>query len=238
MPLLKLPSFTIAVYMQGNPDSRKLALILPGRLDTKDYPHMKSNVNFLASRGYLALSFDPPGTWESPGEIKLYTMTNYLKVINELINHFGNKPTVLFGHSLGGSMAMLAGTQNKHVTHIITAMSRPTPNKIRPGDRSEISLRDIPKGGTKKFILPLSYFEDAAKYNMLEALSKCKKPKLFFYGRLDQDIAPEVVKETYNLSAEPKQIYQLNCDHDYRKVPKRIREINKVMGEFLETYKD
>lgn len=88
MNLLQLPSFTIATYMQGNPDAEKLALVLPGKLDTKDYAHMRSHVDFLAERGYLALSFDPAGTWESPGDISLYTLNNYLKTIDELIEHF------------------------------------------------------------------------------------------------------------------------------------------------------
>lgn len=100
--LIKTESFNLAVYQKGSPDSKKLALVLPGRLDTKDYPHMRSHVDFLASKGYLALSFDPPGSWESEGDISLYLTTNYLKAVKELINHFGNKPTLLIGHSRGG----------------------------------------------------------------------------------------------------------------------------------------
>ncbi len=80
--IIKTPSFELAVYIKGKSDAKKLALVLPGRLETKDYPHMRSHVNYLAKRGYLALSFDPPGTWDSPGEIEFYTMTNYLKAIN------------------------------------------------------------------------------------------------------------------------------------------------------------
>ena len=110
--LVKTKNFKLAVYTKGNPNSAKLALVLPGRLDTKDYVHMRSHVNYMASKGYFALSFDPPGTWESPGDITLYTMTNYLKAINELIDHFDNKPTFVMGHSRGASMAILSGLRN------------------------------------------------------------------------------------------------------------------------------
>jgi hypothetical protein len=43
--------------MKGDQDAAKLALVLPGRLDTKDYAHMVSAVDFLSARGYLAVSF-------------------------------------------------------------------------------------------------------------------------------------------------------------------------------------
>jgi len=223
--------------MQGNLNAKKLALILPGRLDTKDYPHMRSHVDYLASIGYLALSFDPPGTWESPGSIKLYTMTNWLKAINELIKYFDNKPTVLMGHSRGGSMAMLAGTQNNHVTHIITAMSHPAPSVLSKKTKEtgfQISYRDTPTGDKKKFELPLGFFEDAAKYNMLDALSHCIKPKLFFLGKKDTTVAPSVVRSTYKRSADPKQLYELDASHDYRRYPEIIKEMNEIIGKFLD----
>src|SRR3989344_5911947 len=109
MNILKTKNFEVAVYIKGDPASAKLAIVTPGRLDTKDYLHNTSLVDYLANRGFYALSFDPPGTWESPGSIDLYTTTNYLKVVDELIEHFGNKPTLLAGHSRGGTVAMLAG---------------------------------------------------------------------------------------------------------------------------------
>ncbi len=223
--------------MQGNPNADKLALVLPGRFDTKDDPHMRSHVEYLASKGFLALSFDPPGTWESPGGIELYTMTNYLKAINELIIQFGSRPTILMGHSRGGSMAMLAGTRNDHVIHIITVMSRPTPSKMNEKAKKsgvEIFIRDAPSGGEKRFELPSSYFEDASQYNMLDALSKCTKPKLYILGKKDEDITPESVRDTYDKSADPKQLYEVDSDHDYRFHPKIIDEINKIVGEFLD----
>lgn len=243
MNLVKTSSFELAVYVIGNENAEKLALVLPGRLDTKDYPHMRSHVDFLASKGYYAVSFDPPGTWESPGGIELYTMTNYLKAMNELIEYYGNKPTILVGHSRGGSMAMLGATTIPQVTHFVAVMSRPSSSI--PGDENEymakgknFSFRDTPPNNSEnqvRFDLPFSYFEDAAQYNMSEDLKNCTKPKLFFYGRKDDLITPESVKEMYDYAAEPKQIHELESEHDYRKHPKIIEEVNRVIEKFLET---
>jgi pimeloyl-ACP methyl ester carboxylesterase len=199
---------------------------------------MRSHVDFLAKKGYFALSFDPPGTWESAGDINLYTTTNYLKAINELIEYFGNRPTVLVGHSRGGTLAMLGAIDNQYVSHFIPIMStagKSVPSQpINPGEPS-ISYRDLP-GNPKEKIkieLPYKFYEDSAKYNILDGLKNCTKPKLFIFGTHDTTILPEKVKEAFNASADPKELYELDSDHSYRWHSDLIEEVNKVIGEFL-----
>jgi len=131
--LIKTKSFQLATYEKGDADASELALLLPGRMDTKDYSHMHSHVNYLSKRGFYAVSFDPPGTWGSAGDISLYTMTNYLKAVDELIQHFDNKQTLIMGHSRGGSMAMLSGSRNKYIASIIAVFSNAGPSKTPEG---------------------------------------------------------------------------------------------------------
>ena len=241
--ILKTPSFELAVYVKGDPKSTKLAIIIPGRLDSKDYVNNISHVNHLADQGYLALSFDPPGTWESPGSIEIYNTTNYLKAINELITYFGDKPTLLIGHSRGGTVAMLAGIDNPNVTGFIAIMSyygapsEPSEESKKQGWQDE--NRDFPPGETKSKVmkhykLPMSYFEDGAHYDALEGLKGCKKPKLFFYGILDSINDTEDVKKMYDAASKPKAIYAVNTEHDYRYHPEIIKEINKAINTFLD----
>jgi pimeloyl-ACP methyl ester carboxylesterase len=238
MDKINTKSFELAVYAKGSEASKRIALVLPGKLDTKDYPHMKSHVDFLADLGFFALSFDPPGSWESPGDTSLYTMTNYLKAIDELIEYFGNKPAILLGHSRGGSMAMLGAIENPYVTHFIAVMSRAgesVPSKpIKPGDVS-VSYRDVPgrPDEKKKFELPFSYFEDSARYNILDGLKGCAKPKLFVLGKRDITVKPEEVKAAYEAAAQPKEVIEIDSDHDYRWHPVIIEEVNKVIRDFI-----
>ena len=238
MKKITTPHFTLAVYQQGNEHAERLALVLPGRLDTKDYPHMKSHVDFLATQGFLALSFDPPGTWESAGNIEDYTMTNYLKVITELIDYFENKPTLLMGHSRGGSMAMLGAITIPDVSHVIAVMSSTSPSKpyhkMEPGDSQE-EFRDIP--GTpdqkKKFVLPYTFFEDAGRYDLLGGLKDCSKPKLFIFGTHDKVVDPQEVRQAFASAAEPKKLQELNSGHDYRRHPDMIEQVNVLVKDFL-----
>lgn len=242
MKILKTKSFELAVYAKGDQDSSKFALVIPGRLDTKDYSHMISHVDYLANRGYFALSFDPPGTWESPGSIKLYTVTNWLRAINELIELFGNKPTVLMGHSQGGNMTILAGARNKYVSHIVAVMASMFPSKLDKSkliDGKKISYRDLPPNDEKNkkiFELPLNYFEDAAKYNILDSLKKCIQPKLFFLGTKDALVKPEDVRAAYRIAQEPKIIHELNSEHGYRRFENIVIEVNDILGDFLNKY--
>lgn len=236
MNLVTTDSFQLAVYKQGNENAGKLVLCLPGRLDTKDYAHMRSHVDFFSNLGYLAVSFDPPGTWESPGDISLYTTPNYLQSINELIAHYGNRPTVVLGHSRGGSMAMLASVRNSYITHFIAVMSHYGPSS-KPKESGDIyiSQRDLLPGTKetkekKHFNLPMSYFDDPTEYAGLET---CAKPKLFFLGKEDDIVTPEDVRETYELAGEPKQLYELVSSHNYRLYPDIIAEVEKVSAEFL-----
>ncbi len=248
MKLIKTKSFELATYVRGQEKSSRLALVLPGRLDTKDYPHMQSHVEYLAGRGYLALSFDPPGTWESPGDIRLYTMTNYLKAINELIEYFGNRPTFVFGHSRGGSMALLAAIKNQDVTHFVSAMGSysyaPNVHTLRPSEATWknvghlVGKRDDPHspGQTKIYNLPYSFFEDSQQYNMLDGLRKCVKPKLFILGSQDTTVKPEIIQKAYEEAAPPKELFSLDSDHNYRVRPDLIETVNQALGKFLDKY--
>lgn len=242
MKLVKTKSFRLATINKGNKDAKKLALALPGRLDTKDYACFAEHINFFASKGFFALSFDPPGTWESPGGVELFTTSNYIQAVNELIEYFGNRPTFLMGHSRGGAVTILAGASNPAVTAIAPVMatygepSPPDPETIKNG--IEISYRDFPPGTSKTheqkvFALPLNYFIDGQKYNVIEPLRKCIKPKLLFYGTNDEFTEPEEVKEVFRSIPDPKIIHELVTNHDYRYYPEIVKEVNKVIGKFL-----
>ena len=166
--IIKTKSFELAVYQKGSENSEKLALVLPGKLDTKDYAHMQSHVDMLAGLGFYALSFDPPGTWESPGDISLYNTTNYLKAVDELIGYFGNKKTFLMGHSRGSSISMFAANKNRNIIAYAAIMPGLSEKSITTLIE-KTSKRDLPPGGgkeVKKFVIPTSFLEDEKKYTL------------------------------------------------------------------------
>ena len=240
---IKTESFRLAVLLRGDENSNKLAILIPGRLDTKDYANFVSHADYLASHGFLTLSFDPPGTWESQGKIEDYTTTNYIKAVNEIIKYFGNRPTLLFGHSRGGTVAMLICMQNPAINGMVLIMANygpPTPISKKTNGFI-VSYRDLPPGTSKtkeqkKFELPISYWEDGQEYNPSMALEKCTKPKLLIYGTKVEFISPKEVKMIYQRIPEPKMIIEVKSEHDYRRDINAIKKVNNSIGNFLEKY--
>ncbi len=243
MQIVKTKSFQLAVNSKGDSSSKRLALVLPGKLDTKDYPHMKSHVEFLASRGFFALSFDPPGTWESPGEISLYSTTNYVKSVHELISLYENRPALVVGHSRGGSVAIITGSENPNIFAFVSVMGSLSKGHFQKEaddylkkNENRISERDNPVGGKiekKQFRLPFSFYEDQAKYDLTDDILKSQKPKLFILGKQDKLVPPDVIRESYQMYSEPKELHAIDCGHDYRKHPDKIEEVNRAVESFI-----
>lgn len=245
MKLIKTPNFEVAVYARGEESTGKVALVLPGRLDTKDYIHMTSLVDVLARVGFYALSFDPPGSWESPGSYTEYSTTNYLATTNELIKKLGNRPTFLVGHSRGGANAMLSAAQNNCVKAQALIMasysdaSAPASGDIKNGEY--VTTRDLPPGGNKdgprqEMKLSLDYFEDAKKYKPSLALQNFKGAKLLIAAQQDQFTPPKSVKDVFDKLSEPKVYLELETEHDYRFHPSMIEEVNEAVVKFVEKY--
>lgn len=245
MNIIKTKSFQLAIISRGNKDSAKLAILIPGRLDTKDYANFVSHAEYFANQGFFALSFDPPGTWESPGKIDLYTTTNYIKAVNELIDYFGNKSTLLLGHSRGAAAAILASMSNPNIIGILSVMANygiPTAASDEALKKGfQVSYRDLPPGTSKtkeqkEFLLPIAYWEDGKKYNVVQSLRECTKPKLLIYGTRDEFTTPEEVKKLYEIIPEPKMIKEIDSDHDYRYYPEAIKKVEQQIGQFLRKY--
>lgn len=248
MSQIKTANFELAVYVKGNESAAKLAIVCPGLLDPKNYPHMTSHVDFLADQGFLALSFDPPGTWESDGTIDDYTMTNYLKAIDELIAYYSHKPSLVLGHSLGGTISMLAAIKNPHVKAFGAIMSPPMLTMAHAIDEKAVEWK---KEGTriayravvqnqpekKRFELPYAFLQDARKHNALEGLSTLAKPKLFISGDTDTSVDPKLVEEAFSVSAGPKELYRMQSDHNYRYHDELITKANDEIASFIEKYK-
>jgi pimeloyl-ACP methyl ester carboxylesterase len=248
--LINTKRFSLAINIEGDPDAKKLAIALPGRCDSKDYHDMVGLVDFLSKKGFLALSFDPPGTWDSGGDTRIYSMTNYLKAVDEIIEYYDNKPTLLVGHSRGGSIAIIAGTRNPHVNAFVAIMGRysyKTEVKKLVDHNDDLKTkgffmeyRDLPPGGVEKvkaFKIYNSFVIDSSQYDASDDLKKCTKPKMFIAGEKDITIKPETVKEEYDISHSPKEYRTIPWDHDYRRSPENIGLVNKLIEEFIIKYK-
>jgi pimeloyl-ACP methyl ester carboxylesterase len=241
--IVRTESFELGCYIAGDEESDKLALVLPGLLDTKDYSHMRSHTEFLAALGYYAISFDMPGTWESGNSIEEYSTTNSLRAVNELITRH-NRPTLLVGHSNGGRLALLSSIRNSEVEACIAIMNAPTfvrasnyhDRKVTwKAEGTKTIFRDEPAhpGQQRRFDVPFSFCVDADKYDARIGLDGLKIPKLFIAGEHDTTVTPEDVRQSFEIAAEPKKMTTIDSDHNYRRHPNVISEVNQLIQKFL-----
>lgn len=226
----------------------KLAILCPGYLDSKDYAHLVALANMLARRGYVAVRFDPTGTWESGGEISDYTTTQYLEdirtVLEFMLGEDGFKNVLLGGHSRGGQLSVLYAARDNRISTVLGIMA-PTGKPYSDDDEEKwkkegvrISQRDLPGGkeGKKEFRVPFSHALDKNKYNGYEDIVKIHAPVVLIAGELDELVTPEETKELFDKANEPKKMAVIeNIGHNYRFNDKEIEIVNKKISELLDT---
>jgi pimeloyl-ACP methyl ester carboxylesterase len=236
----------LAANIRGNSDADRLAVLLPGLVDTKDYPHMRDHVERLSRElGCLAISFDPPGTWDSEGSIgKNYTVTNYLEAIDEVIEFFDQRETLLAGHSLGGRLAFIAADRNPNVTAVASLMSAADfvrndnyrQRVIKWEESGEYVIhRDEPVDSEqlRQFRLPYAFSKDAQTYSAGELIRNLSVAKLFVAGEYDQVVPPETVQKNFESAEHPRAYRIVKSDHDYRQSRGAIRQVGEMVTAFF-----
>lgn len=241
---LTVAGFELAAISCGDADAKRLAVVLPGFLDTITQPHIRAHVEYLAGRGYLAVAFDAPGIWGSSGAIADYTMTQWLAALKDVVAQY-DRPTLTIGHSRGGTMALQGAIEIPHVWGAVAIMSKanygagsssfhPLDVWRRMGEQEFwVGVPGTP-GAKRHFVVPYSVMEDAARYDLRPRLAQLTKPKLFIAGDTDVVVAPQVVREGYDAAADPKQYVEVSGGHLYRRDEEQIEAVNAALGAWLD----
>lgn len=232
--------FLSAIIHHPENDSDKLAILCPGYLDTKDYPHLASLSHDLCNNGFISLRFDPTGTWESEGEIEDYNISQYLLDIESILNHMNlqkrYKTILLGGHSRGGQVSVLYAAEDPRITHVLGIMPSHYPIKPEKVEKwktagIKTSHLDIPGSHySRTFDVPFSYVVDRDQYNTLSAIQKIKAPIFLIAGENDRISTPKEVYELYSHAKDLKGFVELpDMAHNYRLNNDDIRRINKTI---------
>ena len=213
----------------------KLALLLPGYLDSCEYLHMKVFDDRLNKLGYTVERFDPCGLW-STNKVELYSISNYINQIKDKISSHDIKSleeVLLIGHSLGGFVAIVAGAMLPEITKIVSLCPPPdlagasikwNSSGIRTSERD---LPDNPEQ-TRIFNIPISFAEDAEKYSALESIAILEKPIMILIGMEDTVVFPEESEKLVKKSSKAYVVKLAGIGHDFRK---SYNECTKVMEE-------
>ncbi len=246
---IKIPSSKgklSAVINYPKNETKNLAILCPGYLDSKDYKHLVGLAKVLSEEGYTVVRFEPTGTWESEGDISDYTTTQYLEdiknVLEYMLSQTSYKHILLGGHSQGGQVSILYAARDKRISLVLAIM--PSSKNIMASQRYKdwerkgvsISYRDLPdnKDKKKEFQVPFSHVGDREKYDVMGDVKRIKIPIIIVAGELDDICLPEHVKEIFDKANQPKKFVTISgIGHDYRHNSKEVELVNKEVLKLI-----
>ncbi len=218
----------------------KLALLLPGFLDSPDYLHMLTFEKGLKKLGFTVERLDTCNLWKT-SNVKDYTITNYIHQITERVNVYKNKDldeVVLIGHSLGAFVAIIAGNRIRGVTKIVSlcsAADRIGSSLNWKGKKFRYSERDLPDNPKKSrvFNIPYTFAEDGMQYSAMEEVKKIHKPIMIFIALEDKSVPPEETEKIVSNANNPHVVRQPNMGHNFRHSQKECNIVMKHIERFL-----
>ncbi len=218
----------------------KVALLLPGYLDSPDYLHLKTFEKRLKELGYTVERLDACHLWET-GNVDNYSISNFIKQIKSRVEFYHNKhpeEIVLIGHSMGAFTSIIAGSRITEVTKIVSLC--PPPDRIESimswgNSGVRPSKRDLPNDPSKfrEFSIPYSYIEDGLQYSAQDEVKTINKPLMIFIALDDEIVSPELTEKIVANANKPYVVRQSNMGHDFRFFQEQCNIVMSEIEKFL-----
>jgi putative redox protein len=189
---------------------------------SKDIKAAGNIARALNDEGIAVLRFDFTGLGQSEGEfadtnfssnvVDLLAAVDYLESTHEA-------PTILIGHSLGGTAVLQAAPQVPSAVAVATIGSPFDPaHVLHLFAGSEDTLRDRGEAevnlGGRPFLMKRQFVEDLGKQNLEETVGSLRKALLVMHAPLDNIVEIENASALFRAAKHPKSFISLdNADH-------------------------
>lgn len=215
----------------------KLALLLPGYVESPDYHHLVVIDEHLTSLGYTTLRVDPCNLWQT-GDGQHYSTTGYINQVKDIVTSYLPQKTteiILVGHSLGCIVALMVGFLFDKVTKIV-CLSLPaslgnSDHKWIDGFRT--SKKDLPDNPTsfRNFAVPVSFTTDRKHCSIPFSLNNNQKPLLVIMG--DEDPSTSEIESIVKQIEKPQFIKIKNMGHDFRQSEELCQLVASKIDEYV-----
>lgn len=176
----------------------------------------------LNAQGIAMLRFDFTGLGNSQGD---FANTNFSSNVEDLIRAADflrqkyDAPQLLIGHSLGGAAVLAVAAQIPEVRAVATINAPSDPahvshhfsaaiENIREKGEAEVLLAG------RKFRIQKQFLEDIAEQNLLDKVSKLRKPLMIFHSPVDSTVNIKHAAAIYQAAKHPKSFVSLDdADH-------------------------
>jgi len=187
-------------------------------------------MSWLPFSGYNYVIFDYPGYGESPGApSQENTIEAGKAVIRYTYGQLDHRPLVIYGHSLGGAIALRAIQELNGEVPLRAAVIDGSFNSYKKVARSILS-----KHWFTWIFQPLTYFavSDEKAPGPLAELSPL--PLVFLHGDHDQVIEQKFSEELYSEAKEPKRLWIVKDGWHGTSFNSENRVYRRRLTEFLE----
>ncbi|UTW56086.1 bifunctional alpha/beta hydrolase/OsmC family protein [Kordiimonas sp. SCSIO 12610] len=184
----------------------------------KDLAPANRIVKALNNDGIAVLRFDFTGLGKSGGE---FENTNFSSNVADLVvaaNHMRDHfeaPSLMIGHSLGGTATLLAALEVPEVKAVATLGSPSNATNVMKqfaGDVDTIESTgeaDVKLAG-RPFKIKKQFLDDIKDQNVLDAVAKLKKPLLIAHSPIDDTVSVDHAAEIFMAAKHPKSFLSLD----------------------------
>ncbi len=168
------------------------------------------------------LRFDFTGLGQSEGE---FADTNFSSNVDDLLAAVAYlerehaAPSILIGHSLGGTAVLQAALSVDSAVAVATIGSPAAPSHVKNlFAGSEEILRDVGEAlvdlGGRPFLVKKQFLDDLEKQELPAAIASLRKALLVMHAPLDDVVAIDNASELFTAAKHPKSFVSLdNADH-------------------------
>jgi len=198
----------------------------------------------LADLGIAVLRFDFTGLGNSKGD---FSSTNFSSNLQDLMAaaHYLEQqyapPTLLIGHSLGGSAVLAVAQDLACVKAVVTIGAPATAAHIKHlfADSYHAlqhqSSVQVELGG-RSFNIQRQFIDDLEKYNSITHIQSLKKALLVFHSPVDQVVPIEEVARIYTAAKHPKSFVSLDQADHLLSNPEDSQYVAEVLSAWVSRY--
>jgi len=172
----------------------------------------------LVARGYAVLRFDFTGLGSSDGD---FANSNFSSNVNDLVsaadflreNH--RAPSLLIGHSLGGTAVLAAAHAMEEVKGVVTIGAPADPQHVVK--QFGCNLDEINRAGVaevqlagRPFTIKKQFLDDLTHQYQAEKIAQLKRALLVFHSPVDETVSIKEAEKIYRSAKHPKSFMSLD----------------------------
>ena len=211
---------------------------------SKDLTSLRRLSRTMTDFGIGVMSFDFTGLGRSEGEFAdtgfSYEANDLVDAASWLAENYG-APTVLIGHSLGGTAALYAARSIESVQAVATIGSPADPAHVKKLFVEEIDeIRDAGSAqvsiGGRPFLIKRSFLADVEDHPPAQWLGQLRKEVLILHSPIDSTVGIENADHIYHHLKHPKSFVSLRTADHLMTNPRDAEYAGHMLGAWAETF--